>query len=190
MTLLTLSSAVSPSQDEHSFQPVTNLQGFDMWELVTQGKKEVVAARKRALSEEHTIKQNILRCSSIVCETEFSTGNLWSSVYIHCTCWLSQNCNFHFLDKLNYGFMLIVGYFTSCNLNTYLIFFLKLNLTTLYYLEIMATKLPASEGYSLPRHCKRHSWKPLSSVVPSLWQHLSIHVLSQLHLCTRSFSLS
>jgi len=70
-------------QDEQNFQPVANLQGFETWESVTKAKKEVVAARKPALSEEHTVKQSIPKCYTITCGAKFSTGSCGAlSVFI------------------------------------------------------------------------------------------------------------
>lgn len=64
------------AQDEHSFKPVANFQVFETLQSVTQGKKEVVAARKTALSEEHTIKQSIPKCLSIICGNKFQHWQL------------------------------------------------------------------------------------------------------------------
>lgn len=129
------------AQGEGSFQPATNLQVFETWESVTQGKKEVVAVRKRAQSGEQTIKQSIPKCSSIVCGTKFSTCSSWSSVCIQCTCWLPKTCNSQCPDQLNDKLMLSVGYFICW---IWIHFFSqKLNLNPLYHLVKITTKLPA-----------------------------------------------
>lgn len=153
-----LDTQLGIAQDEHSFKPVANFQGFETLRSVTQGKKEVVAARKPARWEEHTVKQSIPKCLSIICGTKFSIGSSWSSVYTHCIYWLSQACNSQFPDQLHDRLMLIAGYFVYCNPNQYwiFIFFLEAKFNPPVSFREKATKLPASEGYSLPCHCKRH----------------------------------